>query len=69
MLNKWISDSESKTTPLEMIKSDQQTITAQPTVLSVKRTDGLLFYFLSLSLSTSLMIIINKNFSLSFDCS
>jgi len=42
MLNKWISDSESKTTPLEMIKSDQQTITAQPTVLSVKRTDVLI---------------------------
>ena len=64
MLNKWISDSESKTTPLEMIKSDQQTITAQPTVLSVKRTDGLLF-----SLSISLITIIYKKFPLSFDCS
>jgi len=43
MLNKWISDSESKTVPpMEMIKSDQQTITAQPTVLPVKRTDGII---------------------------
>lgn len=61
MLNKWISDSESKTTPLEMIKSDQQTITAQPTVLSVKRTDGFIF-----SLSISLITIIYKKIFFKF---
>ena len=43
MLNKWIEDSESNTKPLEMLKNDQETYTAQPTVLNVRRTDGKLF--------------------------
>lgn len=38
MLNKWIEESEAK--PLEMLKNDPETYTAQPTVLNVKRTDG-----------------------------
>lgn len=44
MLNKWIEDSEATSQkPLEMIRSDQETITAQATQLNVKKTEGWFF--------------------------
>lgn len=43
MLNKWIEDSEATSQkPLEMIRSDQETITAQATQLNVKKTEVLI---------------------------